>query len=67
VAGIGYFVIRYIEKFQLDLGIGTGGDKPHPEIRFLPDNGDGHEASSEQHAQRNLDRLSNHFKLDFCS
>jgi len=38
VAGKGYFVIRYIEAFQLDLGIGTGGDKPYPEIRFLPDN-----------------------------
>lgn len=41
VAGKGYFVIRYIEAFQLDLGIGTGGDKPYPEIRFLPDNGHG--------------------------
>jgi hypothetical protein len=35
VAGKGYSVIRYIEAFQLDLGIGTGGDKPYPEIRFL--------------------------------
>jgi hypothetical protein len=70
VAGIGYFIIRYIEKFQLDLGIGTGGDKPHPEIRFLPDNETGYKATTKQiqkfeiDAQRNLDGLK--FKLDFC-
>jgi 20S proteasome alpha/beta subunit len=72
VAGIGYFVIRYIEKFQLDLGIGTGGNKPHPEIRFLPDNGHGYEANIQQireyesDVQRNLDRLNSQFRLDFC-
>jgi len=73
VAGIGYFVIRYIEKFQLDLGVGTGGSKPHPDIRFLPDNGFGYNSSTQQidkfeiDAQRNLTRLSSRFKLDFCS
>lgn len=36
-AELGYFVIRYIEKFQLDLSVGTGGDKPRPQIHFIPD------------------------------
>ena len=73
VAGIGYFVIRYIEKFQLNLGIGTGGDKPYPNVKFLPDYSYDYDASPEQirkfeeDAKRNLDRLNNAFKLDFCS
>jgi hypothetical protein len=73
VAGIGYFIIRYIEKFKLDLGIGTGDDKPHPQIIFLPDNDPRYEATTEQiqkfevDAQRNLDRLNGKFKLDICS
>jgi hypothetical protein len=72
VAGIGYFIIRYIEKFQLNLGIGTGGHKLHPDVRFLPDYDFDYDASTQQiekfeeNAQRNLDRLSNQFKLDFC-
>lgn len=36
-AELGYFIIRYIEKFQLDLTVGTGGDKPRPQVRFVPD------------------------------
>ncbi|MGC1931524.1 MAG: hypothetical protein WA667_21340 [Candidatus Nitrosopolaris sp.] len=48
VAGIGYFVIRYIEKFKLDFGIGTGDDNLHQEIRILPDNGHGYEARTQQ-------------------
>jgi len=72
VAGIGYFIIRYIEKIKLDLGIGTGSNKPNSQIRFLPDDGHGYEATVQQikeyesDAQRNLDRLNNQFKLDFC-
>ena len=48
VAGIGYFIIRYIERFQLDLGIGTSGDNPDPVIKFLPDYGDGYDAGTRQ-------------------
>jgi 20S proteasome alpha/beta subunit len=72
VAGLGYFVIRYIEKFQLDLGIGTGGDKPDPGVKFLPDDGHAYEANLrqirqfEEDAQRNLKRLDSQLKLDFC-
>jgi hypothetical protein len=71
VAGIGYFIIRYIEKFQLDLGIGTGGDKSYPQIKFLPNNGYDHDATPEQiqkfeDAKRNLDGLKQKFTLDFC-
>ncbi|MGC1133027.1 MAG: hypothetical protein WA941_09400 [Nitrososphaeraceae archaeon] len=36
-AELGYFIIRYIEKFRLDLTVGTGGDRPHPQVRFIPD------------------------------
>lgn len=73
VAGIGYFIIRYIEKFGLDLGVGTGGSKPNPQIKFLPDNANDYDASTQQiqkfeeDAQRNLERLSSQLKLDFCS
>jgi 20S proteasome alpha/beta subunit len=73
VAGIGYFVIRYIEKFQLNLGIGTGGNKPYPAIRFLPDYNYDRDASTQEilkfeaDSKRNLDRLGSQFKLDFCS
>lgn len=72
VAGIGYFIIRYIEKFRLNLGVGTGGGKTHPDVRFLPDNGHGYSATTQQierfetYTQRNLGRLTDQFKLDFC-
>jgi 20S proteasome alpha/beta subunit len=36
-AELGYFIVRYIEKFRLDLTVGTGGDRPHPQVRFIPD------------------------------
>ncbi|MGA9171359.1 MAG: hypothetical protein WCF03_02845 [Nitrososphaeraceae archaeon] len=73
VGGIGYFIIRYMEKFGLDLGVGTGGKKPNPQIKFLPDNAYDIDASTQQiqkfeeDSKRNLERLSSQFKLDFCS
>jgi hypothetical protein len=73
VANIGYFIIRYIEKFKLDLGVGTGGNKHHPQIVFLPNKGFDCEATPqeietfEKDAQRNLKQLNGKFKLDFCS
>jgi 20S proteasome alpha/beta subunit len=36
-AELGYFIVRYIEKFRLDLTVGTGGDRPHRQVRFIPD------------------------------
>ncbi|MGC1931117.1 MAG: hypothetical protein WA667_19280 [Candidatus Nitrosopolaris sp.] len=72
VAGIGYFIIHYIEKFQLDLGIGTGNDKHHPQIIFISNSGFDHEPDSqliqkfEKEARRNLDQLNSKFSLDFC-
>ena len=74
VAEIGYFIIRYIEKFQVDLGVGTGGDRPYPQVKFLPDADYEYDPSSyqiqklEDDARRNLDRLSKDrvFKLDFA-
>ena len=70
---IGYFVIRHTERFNLDLGVGTGGSKPYSEIRFLPDNKSDYVPTTkqiqqfEEDAQRNLEGLSSQFKLDFCS
>jgi 20S proteasome alpha/beta subunit len=36
VAELGYFIIKYIEKFYLDLSVGVNADKP--QIWFIPDN-----------------------------
>jgi len=36
VAELGYFIVRYIEKFELDLTVGAGSNAP--QIWFLPDN-----------------------------
>jgi hypothetical protein len=35
-ADLVYFIIRYIEKFKLDLSVGTGEEFPEPLIRFIP-------------------------------
>lgn len=35
-AGLAYFIVRYIERFKLELTVGTGGEFPHPLIRFIP-------------------------------
>jgi 20S proteasome alpha/beta subunit len=34
-ADLAYFIIRYIEKFKLDLTVGTGDEFPNPLIRFV--------------------------------
>jgi 20S proteasome alpha/beta subunit len=75
VAKLGYFIIKYIERFELDLGVGTGRDKPYPQIKFLPDGAADYDPSLdkivefEQDTQRNLQRIIDNriFKLDFCS
>ena len=36
IAEIGYFIIKYIEKFNLDYTVGVGSHKP--QIWFIPDN-----------------------------
>jgi len=63
---------RHKYKETPRLGVGTGGNKPHPEIRFLHDNKSDYIPTTkqiqkfEEDAQRNMERLSNQFKLDFC-
>jgi hypothetical protein len=34
-ADLAYFIVRYIEKFKLDLTVGTGEEFPNPLIRFI--------------------------------
>jgi hypothetical protein len=36
IADLGYFIIRYIEKFELDSGVGMGKERPNPLISFIP-------------------------------
>ena len=40
IAELGYFIIRYIERFGLDSAVGTGKNKPNRQIRFVPNNKD---------------------------
>ena len=40
MAELGYFIVRYIERFGLDCGVGTGKSKPNPQIRFIPNDKD---------------------------
>ena len=40
IAELGYFIVRYIERFGLDCGVGTGKSKPNPQIRFVPNDKD---------------------------
>ena len=35
VAELGYFAIKYIERYSLDLSVGVNNDKP--QIWFIPD------------------------------
>jgi hypothetical protein len=51
VAELGYFIIRYIERFQLDNTVGVGNERP--QIFFLPDNAPA-DASTEEQAKYNL-------------
>jgi 20S proteasome alpha/beta subunit len=43
VAELGYFIIRYIEDFGLDISVGL--DKHKPQIWFLPDSGQDYQAT----------------------
>ena len=36
IAELGYFIIRYIERFGFDSAVGTGKNKLNPQIRFVP-------------------------------
>ena len=40
-AQVGYFIIKYIEKFQLDSGVGVSstGEQSKPQVWFVPDKG----------------------------
>jgi len=40
IAELGYFIIRYIERFGLDSAVGTDKNKPNRQIKFVPDNKD---------------------------
>jgi hypothetical protein len=45
VAELDYFIIKYIEKYYLDLSVGVNTDKP--QIWFIPDKEVAHSADSE--------------------
>jgi hypothetical protein len=36
IAELGYFITRYIERFGFDSAVGTGKNKPNPQIGFIP-------------------------------
>jgi 20S proteasome alpha/beta subunit len=61
VAELGYFIIRYIEKFELDSSVGVGSEKP--QVWFIPDTGQPMEQSGavldtfEAHSQKRLEKL----------
>lgn len=42
-AAVGYFIIKYIETFELDLSVGIG--KNSPQIWFVPNNQNDYQAS----------------------
>jgi 20S proteasome alpha/beta subunit len=44
VAALGYFIVKYIEEFELDAGVGLGGGQPT--ILFMPHNGSIYRADS---------------------
>jgi hypothetical protein len=49
VGQLGYFIIKYIESFGLDRTVSVGDDKP--QIWFLPDQSEAHEASEDTFAK----------------
>jgi hypothetical protein len=61
VAELGYFIIKYIEKFYLDLSVGVNVDKP--QIWFIPDNEVDHSADVqlldeyEENTRKRLERI----------
>jgi hypothetical protein len=70
-AEMGYFIIRYIERFELDLTVGTGQDKPYPQIRFIPDGESDYRPSEEDYrrydynAQRRLKKVERSLINDY--
>ena len=36
LAELGYFITRSIERFGFDSAVGTGKNKPNPQVRFVP-------------------------------
>jgi hypothetical protein len=61
VAELGYFIIKYIEKFYLDLSVGVNTYKP--QIWFIPDNEVDHCADGqlldayEENTKKRLERI----------
>lgn len=45
VAELGYFIIKYVEKYSLDLSVGVNKDKP--QVWFIPDNEANYSADTE--------------------
>ncbi len=63
VAGLGYFIIKYIEKLKLDAGVGVGDGKPR--IWFMPHKEEPHRANFkflDELEAKTQERLSAHGK-----
>lgn len=65
VAKLGYLVIKYIEKYELDTSVGIGEE--HPQIWFIPDGKDPYEIKGDdmdnckKDADNRLERLASGF------
>lgn len=65
VAELGYFIIKYIEEFGLDLSVGVGDNKSYPQIKFLPDGASDREPTAlemqkfEKNARNKLEKIRN--------
>lgn len=65
-AEMGFFIIKYIEKYQLDntVGLGTDCKNKYPQIHFIPDNEPDYPAAEkllgqiEQSVNERLDRIT---------
>jgi 20S proteasome alpha/beta subunit len=61
VAELGYFIIKYIERYNLDLSVGVNTDKP--QVWFIPDREVDHSADSklldeyEENTRKHLERI----------
>ncbi len=67
VGELGYFIIKYIQRFELDLTVGVdnlAGPNNKPQIWFIPDNVDDYQADEhllkkfEQKTQTRLEKLN---------
>jgi hypothetical protein len=71
IGELGYFIIKYIEKFELDQTVGVGSKKP--QIWFIPDEGVDHPADEdesllekfENKTQERLDRVEQSIVNDY--